>query len=67
MSARRFNTPMIMYQHTPPHSNPQTFLSVAHTPRSWISVEALTVSQTNCPASIDDITSHMEDRPAKQI
>jgi hypothetical protein len=56
---------MIMYEHTPPDSNPKTFLGIAHAPRRGISVEALTVRQTDCPASIDDVTSHMKNRPAK--
>ena len=58
---------MIVYENTPPHSNPETFLCTSHAPCGWITVEALAVSETDCPASIDNITSDMEDRPTEQI
>ena len=61
------NTPVVMNEHTPPHSNAETLLSATHTPRRWISMEALTVSQTDCSTSIDDVTSDVEDRSTKQI
>jgi hypothetical protein len=56
---------MILYEYPPPHSNPKTFLGTAHTPCCGIAVESLAVGKTDCPASIDNVASNMEDGSTK--